>query len=207
MTSIRTSRQGSVSSSTRRTLHKFLSHGMGLFPFFPHLSLRMFFHQDTKKVCILTFSKIPSRSSSSVSESFAAFLLDFPFNGVDLDLRAILVSFRSVFFAALAFFAAFAAADEVACFLAMSAYVNILFSSLLKRRDASSQSLLQSTGFHSSSNRIPTSERIVIGSHNLCVSIDLISHFPHSLVLDLNSSRHRTMIDFRNEAAQRYATL
>ena len=77
---------------------------------------------------------MPSRSSSSVSESFAAFLLDFPFDGVDevdLDLRAILVSFRSVFFAALAFFAAFAAADEVACFLAMilegNAYVNILF--------------------------------------------------------------------------------
>ena len=48
-----------------------------------------------------------------MSESFAAFFLP----DVDLDLRATLVSFRSVFLAALAFFAAFAAADEVACFL------------------------------------------------------------------------------------------
>ena len=63
---------------------------------------------------------MPSRSSSSVSESFAAFLPDFfPFGAdVDLDLRATLVSFRSVFLAALAFFAAFAA-PEVVCFLPM----------------------------------------------------------------------------------------
>ena len=73
-----------------------------------------------RKEIFLTFTKIPSRSSSSVSESFAAFLPDFfPFGVVvDLDLRATLVSFRSVFLAALAFFAAFAAA-EVACFLPM----------------------------------------------------------------------------------------
>ena len=57
---------------------------------------------------------MPSRSSSSVSESFAAFLPDF-----DFDLRATLVSFRSVFLAALAFFAAFAP-DGVACFLPMT---------------------------------------------------------------------------------------
>ena len=73
-----------------------------------------------RKEKFLTFTKIPSRSSSSVSESFAAFLPDFfPFGvDVDLDLRATLVSFRSVFLAALAFFAAFAAA-KVICFLPM----------------------------------------------------------------------------------------
>ena len=76
--------------------------------------------QRKKKKGFLTFIKIPSRSSSSVSESFAAFLPDFfpPFgvddDVVDLDLRATLVSLRSVLFAAFA-----AAAAEVACFLPM----------------------------------------------------------------------------------------
>ena len=76
-------------------------------------------------------------------------------------------------------------------------YVNLFFFG-----HALSQSFLQPTGFHSSSNRISTSERIVMDL--ICFINVTSSHYWYSLILD-NSSQHRTAtIDFRNEAAQRY---